>query len=126
MVSVAFYYQIRGFAVAPEDVQVSDGDQIEVSLSRSGSITKVPITRKTATITIRGLTKEQSKGFIREANNNRKALLNGSVNSETLDLGAEEIEVAVLIKATASPPIQVGSSFLVEATQLEFQSQKFT
>lgn len=124
--TASLYIQVRGFAVAPEDIQISDGDSIEVTLSRDGAITKVPISRKTATVTIRGLTRQQARAFVREAERNRSSMLSGSVPGEDLDLGSIEIELAVLVKATPSVPIQVGSGFLVETTQLEFESQKFT
>lgn len=125
MVEVSLYRQIRGFAVAPEDIQVSDGDSLEVTLSRSGTITKVPISRKTVTVTLRGLTEEQAERLVKEADRNRLSLLGGAINAANLNLGSMIIEDVVLVKAVASSPIQIGSSSLVETTQLEFQSQTF-
>lgn len=126
MIPVSVYRQIRGYAVAPEDIQIGDGDSLEVALSLGGAITKVPISRKTATVTIRGLTEAQSQALVREAQNNVTALLRGRANTENLNLGAITIEQAVLVKAVPSIPIEVAGQRLIETTQLEFQSQRFT
>lgn len=126
MVAASFFRQFKGFAIAPEDVQPSDVQSIDITISRGGIASSVSLSRKGATVTLRGLTKQQTDPFVEQAKQNRLRMARGSIPVEDLNFGSFVVEDAALVKATPSVPIVVAGQSIVETLVLEYQSQRYS
>lgn len=125
-IEVKFYHQFLDFAVAPEDVQFGEADSVEVTVNYNGKMIKENLVRKSVTITLRGLTVKQSLKFVQELERNSKRKLTGAFTLETFTIGIERIEDAVLSSVKTSLPIEIQGQKLIETTQLEYRSLKYT
>lgn len=125
MVSVSRFISFQGYAVSPEDVQFREAASQEVLLNHNGVLVPAKVIRWAVTLTLRGITQSQANAFVREARNNNQAMTRGAIAGEDLNFGVRTIRQAVLTSAQATPPITVGTTPLVEALQLDYQSLVF-
>lgn len=125
MVSVSRFVTFQGYAVSPEDIQFREVAAQEILLNFNGVLVPAKLIRWGVTLTLRGVTQSQANAFVRESRNNNQAMTRGAIAGEDLNFGVRTIRQAVLVTAQATPPITVGTTPLVEALQLEYQSLVF-
>ena len=116
----------KGLAVWPEDIQLGDAEKKGLPLvSPGGQLLTANFVRLSATIKIRGVPLGTAEQFVTAAAGAAFDIYQGSAVKETLILNGRTLEQAVLISATISEPIQVGSGSLVEELVLTYESQVF-
>lgn len=121
------YLQFKGFAVGAEDVSLNDGDSIEVQVVDSqGRVNTATFRKRRLTVRIRGILYSQALPFLQQAENSALALVFGSQPREDIQALGITIRQATLISATATQPVQVGTSLLCDALELIYESGQYT
>ncbi|MBN3946415.1 MAG: hypothetical protein HWQ38_07955 [Nostoc sp. NMS7] len=120
------FFQLRGYAFKQDAISFGDGESIDVDINRSGTITKIPITKKTATFSLVGATDTDLVSLQNERDNNIAGLINGSVTGEDIDILGYIVRSAVLTKVTPTAPINVNGFNIFDKIELLFESQVYS
>lgn len=124
--AIALYTQFKGFAVASEDIAVTEVETRELPCTTDGgTLLKARFVRYGATVQVRGVLLSQALPFIQQAEQVGIQKLRGGMPTETLELGGRTILRAALERATVSQPVAVGDSLLCETLELVYESQVF-
>jgi hypothetical protein len=121
----ANYFQFRGFAFRPDSISFGDGETVEININRGGTITKIPVIKRTVTFTIVGATSTDLALFENERSNNIDGLISGAASFEDIDIFGYELPNSILTKVTPSKPFKANGIELMDEIQLQFDSQTF-
>lgn len=119
------FFTFKGFAVLPSDINISEQDSIDLPVAFGGNIMKARFSRLTATVKIQGADLNRAIAFVRQAEQANLGIFNGNAIREDLYLGNREIKDAVLMRAIASQPVEVGTGQIVESLELTYESLRY-
>lgn len=125
MIQTRLFVSFKGFAVQPGDIAISDQDGIDLPVLVDGNLLKARFSRLAVSIKIQGVDLARATAFIRQAEQAGLGTFYGSAPRETLYLNNREIKDAVLVRATASEPVQVGLGSIVESLELTYESTRY-
>lgn len=119
------FFQLRGFAFKQDAISFGDGESLDVNINRNGTITKIPITKKTVTFSLVGATDVDLISLQNERDNNIAGLINGSVAAADINIFGYIVPLAILTKVTPTAPINVNGFNIFDKIELLFESQVY-
>ena len=118
--------QFKGYAVAPDDVTYGEAETKEIEAVQNCVPIKTQFVRRSVTIKLKGLTKDQAIPFIEQARNTPRNIVNNVSVGEDITLNSGvTIKDAVLVKATPTEPIQFNNTWVMPDLELEYHSKVF-
>ena len=116
----------KGFAIAPDDVTFGEAETKEIEAVQNCVPIKTQFVRRSATVKLRGLTRDQALVFIEEAKNTPKNIVNNITVGEDLTFNSGiTLKQAFLVKATPTEPIQFNTTWVMPSLELEYHSKVF-
>lgn len=116
----------KGFAIAPDDVTFGEAETKEIEAVQDCVPIKTQFVRRSATVRLRGLTKDQALVFIEQAKNTPKNIVNNvSVGEDLVFNSGVTLQQAFLVKATPTEPIRFNDTWVMPSLELEYHSKVF-
>jgi hypothetical protein len=116
----------KGFAIAPDDVTFGEAETKEIEAVQNCVPIKTQFVRRSATVKLRGLTRDQALVFIDEAKNTPKNIANNVLVGQDITFNSGIVlKEAYLVKATPTEPIQFNTTWVMPSLELEYHSKVF-
>lgn len=120
------FFQLRGYAFKQDAISFGDGESLDININRGGVVNKIPIKKRTVTLTIVGATDTDLVQLQNERDNNISGLINGSAVPENINILGYIIEQALLTEVKPSAPITVNGFNIFDKIELTFESQVYS
>lgn len=122
------YFVIGGRTYKPEDISFGEAETLDLVINggENGTMTTVPITKRQATLTAKGIVGDVLAEIDAERSNNISNLLRNQAETQTLNFGGYLIEDALLISFKPSAPQIVDGLTIFDSVELTYNSQVFS
>lgn len=122
------FFVFKDRTYRPEDISFGEAETYEVTINGGdkGTITTIPLRKRTATLTLRGAVEADLNSVQTERDANIVALINRNEDVETLDFGGFLVEDALLTDFTPSAPVTVEGNVIFETIELTYSSQVYS
>lgn len=115
------------YAFDTGDISFGDAETKEVVKNVGTDILSFPLRKRQVTFTIRGANAANITSLYQAREDSINQLVNATepVTGEDIVIGGDTIYGAILIDVQAGPPIQIGSTSLVEQVSVVYNSTQF-